>query len=186
VPFNSSYAPGDKKFDFDINQISISEKRKRAVDFSKPYYTTPQAVVTTAKSKIADAASIADLQDAKLGVQIGTTSLDATNEVIHPSADVQVFDTSGDVVAALKNGQVDGIVTDLPTAFYLTAAELDNGKIVGQFSAPGGDEWGLLVQKGSSLTPCLDQAIEALTASGELQSITDQWIGAEAGAPELG
>jgi polar amino acid transport system substrate-binding protein len=186
VPFNASYAPGDKKFDFDINQVSIDEKRKRAVDFSKPYYTTPQAVVVGPKSKIADAATLADLKDAKLGVQIGTTSLDATQEVIAPSSDPQVFDTSADVVAALKNGQVDGIVTDLPTAFYLTSVEIEGGKIVGQFSAPGGDEWGLLAQKGSTLVPCLDQALDAMTASGELQQITDQWIGAQAGAPELG
>ena len=116
VPFNSSYAPGEKKFDFDINQISISEKRQRAVDFSQPYYTTPQAVVTTAKSPAANATSLADLKDVQLGVQIGTTSLEAATEAIQPSKDPRVFDTSNDVVAALKNGQVDAIVVDLPTA----------------------------------------------------------------------
>ncbi len=184
VPFNSSYAPGEKKFDFDINQISINEKRQRAVDFSQPYYTTPQAVVTNAKSPAANATSLADLKDVQLGVQIGSTSLEAATEAIQPSKEPRVFDTSSDVVAALKNGQVDAIVVDLPTAFYLTSVEIDNGKIVGQFSAPGGDQWGLLLQKDSPLTTCLDQALMAMTNSGELQAITDQWIGADA-APVL-
>jgi polar amino acid transport system substrate-binding protein len=184
VPFNSSYAPGEKKFDFDINQISINAKRQRAVDFSQPYYTTPQAVLTTADSPAASATSLADLKDVQLGVQIGTTSLEAANEAIQPSKDPRVFDTSNDVVAALKNGQVEAIVVDLPTALYLAAAELDNGKIVGQFSAPGGDQWGLLLQKDSPLTTCVDQALMSMVNSGELQAITDQWIGADA-APVL-
>ncbi len=184
VPFNSSYAPGEKKFDFDINQISINAKRQRAVDFSQPYYTTPQAVVTTADSPAASATSLADLKDVQLGVQIGSTSLEAATEVIQPSKDPRVFDTSNDVVAALKNGQVEAIVVDLPTAFYLTSVEIENGKIVGQFSAPGGDQWGLLLQKDSPLTTCLDQALMSMTNSGELQAITDQWIGADA-APVL-
>jgi polar amino acid transport system substrate-binding protein len=184
VPFNSSYAPGKKKFDFDINQISITPERQRAVDFSAPYYTTPQAVLVAGDSDFADAASLADLKDAQLGVQIGTTSLEAATDAIQPSKDARVFDTSNDVVAALKNGQVDAIVTDLPTALYLAAVEIEGGKIAGQFSAPGGDEWGLLLQKDSPLTTCVDQAIAALDSSGELQAITSQWIGADA-APIL-
>ena len=172
VPFNSSYAPGEKKFDFDINQISINAKRQRAVDFSQPYYTTPQAVVTAADSPAASATSLADLKDAQLGVQIGSTSLDAATRSIQPSKDPRVFDTSNDVVAALKNGQVDAIVVDLPTAFYLTSVELDSGKIVGQFSAPGGDQWGLLLQKDSPLTDVPRPGADALTNSGELQPIT--------------
>jgi polar amino acid transport system substrate-binding protein len=185
VPFNSSYAPGPKKFDFDINQISITPKRAERVDFSTPYYTAPQAVISLKGSPAADATSLAELADAKLGVQVGTTSLDAANELIQPSVPPQVFNDSNDTVRALKTKRVDAIVVDLPTAFYLTAAEVPEAKITGQFDAPGGDDWGLVLAKDSSLTACVNQAIEELESSGELEEITDQWMGGQAGAPEL-
>jgi polar amino acid transport system substrate-binding protein len=185
VPFNSSYAPGPKKFDFDINQISITPAREKAVDFSRPYYTAPQAVVVPKSSDLAGASSLADLRDATIGVQIGTTSLDAAREVIKPNNDVKVFNDANDVVTALKQNQVDAVVLDLPTAFYLTAAQVPGSKIVGQFSAPGGDEFGLLLAKDSKLTPCVDDALAKLDSSGELQQITEKWMGATAGAPEL-
>jgi polar amino acid transport system substrate-binding protein len=185
VPFNSSYAPGPKDFDFDINQISITAAREKAVDFSKPYYTAPQAVVVPKGSDLAGASSLADLKDATIGVQIGTTSLDAAKEVIQPNEDVKVFNDSNDVVTALKQNQVDAVVLDLPTAFYLTAAQVPGAKIIGQFSAPGGDQFGLLLAKDSKLTPCLDEALGKLESSGELKQITDKWMGASAGAPEL-
>src|SRR5215208_1519432 len=184
VPFNSSYAPGPKDFDFDINQISITPPREKAVDFSKPYYVAPQAVVIGKGSDL-KVSSLADLKDATIGVQIGTTSLDAVNEVVKPSGDPKVFNDSNDVVTALKQNQVDAIVVDLPTAFYLTAAQVPGSKIVGQFSAPGGDSFGLLLQKDSKLTPCVDKAIAELKSSGELKQITDRWMGQAAGAPEL-
>jgi polar amino acid transport system substrate-binding protein len=184
VPFNSSYAPGPKDFDFDINQISITPAREKAVDFSKPYYVAPQAVVIGKGSDL-NVSSLADLKDATIGVQIGTTSLDAVSEVVKPDNDPKVFNDSNDVVTALKQNQVDAIVVDLPTAFYLTAAQVPGSKIVGQFSAPGGDSFGLLLQKDSKLTPCLDQAIDKLDSSGELKRITDRWMGDAAGAPEL-
>jgi polar amino acid transport system substrate-binding protein len=185
VPFNSSYAPGPKDFDFDINQISITPAREKAVDFSRPYYTAPQAVVVPKGSEFANVTSLADLKDAVIGVQIGTTSLDAARDVIQPNQDVKVFNDSNDVVTALKQDQVDAVVLDLPTAFYLTAAQVPGSKIVGQFNAPGGDEFGLLLAKDSELTPCVDEALEALDSSGELQQITDKWMGQSAGAPEL-
>jgi polar amino acid transport system substrate-binding protein len=185
VPFNSSYAPGPKKFDFDINQISITPARQKAVDFSSPYYTAPQAVVVPKGSDLASASSLADLKDATIGVQIGTTSLDAARDVIKPSKDVKVFNDSNDVVTALKQNQVDAVVLDLPTAFYLTAAQVPGAKIVGQFSAPGGDQFGLLLAKDSELTPCLNEALAKLKSGGQLQQITDKWMGATAGAPEL-
>jgi polar amino acid transport system substrate-binding protein len=185
VPFNSSYAPGPKDFDFDINQISITPKREQAVDFSRPYYVAPQAVVVGKGSKLTDVSSLADLADATIGVQIGTTSLDAVSEVIKPSKQPKVFNDSNDVVTALKQNQVDAVVLDLPTAFYLTAAQVPGSKIVGQFNAPGGDSFGLLAAKDSKLTPCLDEALKKLESSGELKQITDKWMGAAAGAPEL-
>ncbi len=185
VPFNSSYAPGPKKFDFDINQISISPKRAERVDFSTPYYTAPQAVLALKSSSAASATSLADLADAKIGVQVGTTSLDAVNELIKPTSQPQVFNDSNDTVRALKTKRVDAIVVDLPTAFYLTAAEIPEAKIAGQFDAPGGDDWGLVLAKDSELTACVNSALEELESSGELQQITDQWMGGQAGAPEL-
>ena len=185
VPFNASFAPGPKDFDFDINQISISPKRAERVDFSDPYYTAPQAVIALKSSDAANATSLADLKDAKLGVQIGTTSLDAAMESIQPSSQPQVFNDSNDTVRALKTERVDAIVVDLPTAFYLTAAEVPEAKIVGQFAAPGGDDWGAVLEKDSPLTDCVNQALADLEQSGELQEITDKWMGGQAGAPEL-
>ena len=185
VPFNASYAPGPKKFDFDINQISITPKRAERVDFSEPYYTAPQAVVSLKSAPAANATALAELADAKLGVQVGTTSLDAVSEVIEPSTQPQVFNDSNDTVRALKAKRVDAIVVDLPTAFYLTAAEIPEAKITGQFDAPGGDDWGVVLAKDSELTPCVNAAIGNLRSSGRLDELTDQWMGAQSGAPTL-
>lgn len=185
VPFNSSYAPGPKDFDFDINQISITPKRAERVDFSEPYYTAPQAVVALADSEAAGAGSLADLKQVQLGVQIGTTSLDAVDQVIQPEQQPQVFNDSNDVVTALKQGQVDAVVVDLPTAFYVTAAQVEGSEIVGQFDAPGGDAWGVVLSKGSELTGCVNQAIAALRDSGKLEDLEQRWMGEAAGAPEL-
>ena len=184
-PFNSSYAPGPKDFDFDLNQISITDKRSEAVDFSSPYYTADQAVVATGDSDIADAGSLADLADANIGVQIGTTSLDAVTASIEPTSEPQVFDTSNDVVSALENGQVDAIVVDTPTALFLTAVEIDDGVIVGEFEAPEGDEWGALLQKDSALTGCVSAAVDELKSSGELEKIQQRWINAGGGVATL-
>ncbi len=185
VPFNSSYAPGPKDFDFDVNQISITPTREKAADFSAPYYTANQAVVALKDSEAADATSLADLQSAKIGVQIGTTSLDGVEEKIEPSEQPQVFNSSNDVVTALKNEQIDAVVVDLPTALYLTAVQVPNSKVVGQFSVPGGDQWGALLEKDSELTSCISQAVEELEESGELEEITQRWMSKAAGAPEL-
>lgn len=184
-PFNSSYAPGPKSFDFDVNQISITPPREKAVDFSAPYYTADQAVVALKDSEAAKAKSLAELQDAKIGVQISTTSLEAVEEEIEPSSKPEVFNSSNDVVTALKNEQIDAVVVDLPTALYLTAAQVPQATVVGQFSAPGGDQWGALLEKESALTSCVSQAVEALESSGELEKITQRWMSKAAGAPEL-
>jgi polar amino acid transport system substrate-binding protein len=184
-PFNSSYAPGPKSFDFDVNQISITPPREKAVDFSAPYYTANQAVVALKDSEAAQAKSLADLKDAKIGVQISTTSLEAVEEEIEPSSKPEVFNSSNDVVTALKNEQIDAVVVDLPTALYLTAVQVPQATVVGQFSAPGGDQWGALLEKESALTSCVSQAVEALKSSGELEKITQRWMSKAAGAPEL-
>jgi polar amino acid transport system substrate-binding protein len=185
VPFNSSYAPGPKDFDFDINQISITPKRAQQVDFSSPYYTADQAVVTLKDSDYADATTLEELKGAKFGVQIGTTSLDAVNETIQPDDDPSVFQNSNDVVSALKQGQVDAVVVDTPTARYLTAVQVPDGTIVGEFPAPGGDEWGALLAKDSSLTACVSAAVDELKSSGELDQIQQEWINSAGGVKEL-
>jgi polar amino acid transport system substrate-binding protein len=185
VPFNSSYAPGPKRFDFDINQISITPQRAQQVDFSEPYYTTPQAVLVPAGSPFASATSVADLKEAQFGVQVGTTSLEAVESVIDPSQQPQVFNDSNDTVRALKSKQVEAIVVDLPTAIYLRDVEVPGSKVVGQFPAPGGDDWGVVLAKGSRLTPCVNEALGAMRASGELDEITAQWIGAAAPVLDL-
>jgi polar amino acid transport system substrate-binding protein len=179
VPFNSSYAPGEKKFDFDVNQISKNADREKAVDFSSTYYTTPQAIIVPKKSDFADVTTLDGFKDAEIGVQVGTTSLDAVTEQIAPTKDPKVFNDSNDVVTALKQSQVDAVVVDLPTALYLTAAEVPDATVVGQFSAPKGDDWGAVLTKGSPLTKCVSWAIDELKANGELDKITEQYLGGD-------
>jgi polar amino acid transport system substrate-binding protein len=184
-PFDSSYAPGPKSFDFDINEISITSARKQAVDFSTPYYTNPQGIIVAANGPYAHATSLTAFKNAKIGVQIGTTSLAAVTAEIKPANQPDVFNTSNDVVAAFRIHRVDAIVVDLATAFYLTSATLSHTAIAGQFSAPGGDNWGLLLSKGSGLTACLDKAVNALRANGTLASLNQRWIASQASVPEL-
>jgi polar amino acid transport system substrate-binding protein len=187
-PFDSSYAPGAKDFDFDINEVSITADRAKAVDFSTGYYTVNQGVLVLDGSKYAGATSLADLKGARIGVQVATTSYQAVVDEIKPNRQPDVYNTTDDEISALKDGQVDAIVTDMPTVYYLASAELNNGKILGQFSYDGGssaEQFGLLLQKNSKLTSCVDQAIAALTANGKLQQITEQWLSTSTDVPEL-
>jgi polar amino acid transport system substrate-binding protein len=184
-PFDSSYAPGPKPFDFDINEISITSARAKAVDFSTPYYTNPQAIVVVKGSKYQRATTLAQLRGAKFGVQEGTTSLAAVTAEIKPTQTPYVYNTSNDVVTALRQHGVDAIVVDLATAFYLTSGEIPHGLIIGQFGAPGGDNWGVLLSKHSKLTQCVDLAVGRLRSSGTLASITSRWMQSGAGVPVL-
>ncbi|WP_051967452.1 ABC transporter substrate-binding protein [Kitasatospora mediocidica] len=186
-PFDNSYAPGAKNFDFDINEISDTPQRAQAVDFSTSYYTADQGVLTLAGSPYANATSLGALKDARIGVQVATTSYQAVLDELKPSHQPSVFNTTNDEVNALQNGQIDAIVTDMPTVFYLAGSELNNGKILGQFGYAGGtpEEFGLLLQKGSALTSCVNQALTALKADGSLAKITSQWLSASANVPEL-
>ncbi|MGI5268157.1 ABC transporter substrate-binding protein [Nonomuraea sp. CA-218870] len=187
VKFDTAFAPGDKRFDFDINQVSITPDRAKAVDFSNGYYTVKQSVVTLGEGKFAGAASLAELKDAKIGVQVGTTALDAVKNVIQPNAEPNVYNEQIDSINALKNEQIDALVLDLPTAFYVTAAQVEGSKIVGQFGSTGStpEEFGLVMEKGSGLKSCVDKAIDALKANGDLAKIEQQWLSEAAGAPEL-
>ncbi|GAA1591565.1 ABC transporter substrate-binding protein [Actinoplanes couchii] len=186
VTFNNAIAPGPKKFDIDINQFSITDERKQAVDFSSPYYLVRQTVITTKGSKIAGAKSLADLKGAKLGGQVGTTSYTAITDLIKPDAAPSVFNNNDDAKAALVNGTVDGIVVDLPTAFYMTGAELDNGVIIGQLAQVGvPEQFGLVLDKGSALTGCVSKAVDQLRQDGTLAVLEKTWLADTAGAPEL-
>jgi polar amino acid transport system substrate-binding protein len=184
-PFNASFAPGPKDFDFDVNEISITPAREKAVDFSAPYYTANQAIVVLKSSEAAGAKSLEELQGLNIGVQVGTTSLEAVEDVIEPDSKPEVFNSSNDVITALKNEQIDAVVVDLPTALYLTAVQVPTATVVGQFAAPGGDQWGALLAKGSALTGCISEAVEELESSGELEAINKRWMSQAAGAPVL-
>jgi polar amino acid transport system substrate-binding protein len=186
VTFNNAIAPGPKAFDFDINQFSITPERRNAVDFSSPYYLVRQTVITVKGSKIAGAKSIADLRAAKLGAQVGTTSYTAITDLIQPTAKPSVFNNNDDAKAALVNGTVDGIVVDLPTAFYMTGAELDNGVIVGQLPQIGvPEQFGLVLDKDSPLTGCVSKAVDQLRQDGTLAVLEKTWLAGTGGAPEL-
>lgn len=184
--FNKVIQPGPKDFDLDLNQFSITEARRKAVDFSSGYYDVVQAVVTNKGSALDGATTVAELADAKLGAQVGTTSYTAITDQIQPSEDPAVFDTNDQAVQALKNGQIDGIVVDLPTAFYMAAAQLDDGVIVGQLPAAGGEveQFGAVLAKDSPLTDCVSGAVDALREDGVLDQINQEWL-AQQGAPEL-
>lgn len=186
--FDEAIAPGVKNFDFNVQQFSITDERKKAVDFSTPYYTTTQTVITVEGSKVADATSLADLKDAVIGAAVGTTSFNAINTAIQPNTEPSAFNNNGDAVAALQSGQIDALVVDLPTALYLTAVELSGGKVIGQLSGVqdlGGDSFGLVLDKGSKLTNAVSDAVDKLRENGTLQTLADKWLADYAGVPVL-
>ena len=186
VTFNAVIAPGPKSFDADLDEVSITAVRKKSLDFSSGYYDVTQAVIALKGSKAAGVHTVAGLRGFKLGAQVGTTSYTAITDVIKPTKSPSVFNSNDDAKAALKNGQIDGLVVDLPTAFYITSAQLDNGVIVGQLPAGGGtpEQFGMVLDKGSSLTSCVTQAVDALRKNGTLTKLADKWL-SQQGAPKL-
>lgn len=187
VPFNKAFAPGEKTFDFDINQVSVSDERKKAVDFSSGYYDVRQAVIALKDSEAAKATGIADLKKLHLGAQVGTTSLNYIDDVVKPTQDAAAYSKNDQAKSALKNGQIDAIVVDLPTAFYITAAEVTDATIVGQFENQGGtpEQFGLVLDKGSALTSCVTGAVDALREDGTLAKIEQEWLSDAVDAPVL-
>ncbi|HEU5214869.1 MAG TPA: ABC transporter substrate-binding protein [Gaiellaceae bacterium] len=187
VPFNRSFAPGKKAFDFDINQISYTPERAKVVTFSKSYYDVNQAVVVLKGTKIASVDSIAGLRPFKLGAQVGTTSYTFITSTIKPTKQPAVYPQNAGAVQALKNRQIDGLVVDLPTAFYVSAAQVPNSKVLGQFEGGGGGAgyFGMVFAKGNSLAACVDQALAKLRANGTLQQIQQKWLAKATGAPVL-
>jgi polar amino acid transport system substrate-binding protein len=181
VPFLQSFKPGAKNFDFDINQISYKPERANAVDFSDSYYDVEQAIVGLESNHIANAKSIDALKDHKLGAVVGTTSLEAINERIEPSEEPSVYDTNNDVLAALKAKQIDGGAVDFPTALYMAAVQLEGGTVVGRLSAEeGGEYFGVVLEKDSPLTECVNDAITALHDDGTIDRLQQKWLGGSA------
>jgi polar amino acid transport system substrate-binding protein len=179
TPFDAAIAPGPKDFDFNLQQYSITEDRLEVVSFSVPYYTSTQAVVAGPDSPAIGATTLPELQELRLGVAAGTTSLGLVEDVIQPSADPQVFNTNADAVQALSTQQVDGLVVDLPTALFLAAAQIEGGVVVGQFppvDAAPGEDWGLMFEQDNPLVECVDYALLRLRESGELDEITTTWM----------
>lgn len=184
--FDQIIAPGAKDFDFAINQVSISDERKQNLAFSSPYYETTQAVVTLEGSPAAGATSLADLKDVRIGAMVGTTSLTAAQNTIAPTTPVSPFNDNDQVKQALTSGLVDAIVVDLPTALYVTAAELDGGVLIGQLpGSAGGDQFGLVLDLESPLTADVSAAVDALREDGTLAELEAQWLTDAAGAPVL-
>jgi polar amino acid transport system substrate-binding protein len=187
VPFNKAFAPGPKAFDFDINQISITPARAKVVSFSTSYYDVNQALVVNKGTKIASVKSIKGLGPFKLGAQLGTTSYTYIKNRIKPSQQPAVFNSNAAAVLALKSKQIDGLMVDLPTAFYVTAVQVPNGKILGQFENKGGatDRFGVALAKGNTLTACVNRAISSLRSSGALKKLQQLWLAKATGAPVL-
>lgn len=184
--FDSAIAPGPKAWDFNLQQYSINAQRKKAVDFSSPYYTTTQAVLTYAGSPAATATTIAELKNVKFGVAVGTTSQTALTSVIAPTNQPKIFNNNDDLVQALKSKQIEALVVDLPTAIYLSAAVISNGKIVGQLAdSTGGDQYGLVLPKGSKLTVPVTAAVDALSADGTLKALEKTWLSESIKVPVL-
>jgi len=185
--FDAAIAPGPKTFDFNLQQYSITDERKQVVDFSSPYYKSNQAIVSFKGSKIDGVTTLQGLADAgaKLGAAVSTTSLDVIETQLGLKA--SVFNDNAAAVTALKNKQIDGLVVDLPTAFYLSAVEVPSGIIVGQIdgSDSGDQGFGLLLSKDNPITSCVTKAVDAIRDNGTLQAIIDQWLTASAGAPVL-
>jgi polar amino acid transport system substrate-binding protein len=187
VPFDNSFKPGTKAFDFDINQISFTPVRAQAVDMSDGYYFVNQAVVALSANPISKVTSVSGLKPFRLGAQVGTTSYATITDVIKPTPEAKVYDTNDLAIAALKGKQIDGIVVDLPTAFYMAGAQLTGGQVVGQFALPSGsadlEHFSLVLAKGSSLTSCVNGAIGAIKDDGTLAAITTEWLSDKAAAP---
>ncbi len=188
VPFDNSFAPGAKTFDIDINQVSFTPERAQAVDLSDGYYTLNQSIVALKDNGVASAKTVADLKAFKFGAQVGTTSLDTINSVIAPTAAAMVYNSNDDAIAALTSKQIDGLVVDLPTAFFVTAAQVENSVIVGQFEPPTGtdaEHFSVVLAKDSPLTDCVNAAIAELESDGTLDAITQEWLADKASAPVI-
>jgi len=185
VAFNESFAPGPKDFDFVLQQISYKAKRDEAVDFSESYYDVNQALVAAQDSSIAGATTVAELADAKLGAPIGTTSLDVIEDVIQPSQEPNVYDDLALAIQDLKSGAIDGVIVDLPSAFFITAVQFTKGVVVGQFELESQEYFAMVFETGSPLVECVNLALQEIRADGTLDAIHQEWLADKTNAPVL-
>ena len=183
--FDAAIAPGPKDFDFNLQQYTITDERKEVVDFSEGYYSAPQAIFGLADSAAAGATSLADLKSLKIGVAAGTTSIAYVEDVIQPEAEPFIFTDNAAAKTALESNQIDAVVSDLPTALFITAVEIEGTTVFGQIEGSGTDEFGLLLAKDSPLTECVNLALQALKDSGELDAITTEWMSEYTEAPVI-
>ena len=184
--FDAAIAPGPKTFDFNIQQYTITDERKENVDFSSPYYAASQAVVSIEGSAAEGVTTLDGLKDLVLGAMVGSTSAQTIDEVVAPTTPAQLYNSNEDAKAALEAGQIDGLVLDLPTAYYATGVYIENSFIVGELPTAGiPDEWGLVLAKDSPLTADVTAAVDALRENGTLEAITDEWLGEGAGVTKL-
>jgi polar amino acid transport system substrate-binding protein len=182
-PFNKSYAPGQKEYDFDINEITITKERDQAVDFSDGYFDNNQGILALKDNPITDVSSIDDLAGYRLGTQVGTTSLDFINSVIQPDEDPKVFDTTNDVKSALESGQIDALITDVVTTVYLRDFEIEGSEVIGQY--PEKEEFGMLFEEGSELRDCVNEVLADIKADGTLQKLQDKFLQQYLSVPTL-
>ncbi|HEY3920671.1 MAG TPA: ABC transporter substrate-binding protein [Gaiellaceae bacterium] len=186
VPFERSFAPGPKSFDFDINQISYTAARAKVVSFSSSYYDVNQSVVVLDGTPISKVKTLAGLRKFKLGAQLGTTSYAYIQSKIKPSTQANVYQQNASAIEALKDKQIAGLVVDLPTAFYVTSAQVSHSKVLGQFPAPtGGEHFGMVFAKGNPLVSCVNTALAKLKANGTLKLLQQVWLAKATGAPVL-
>jgi polar amino acid transport system substrate-binding protein len=185
--FDEAIAPGPKDWDFNIQQYSITEAREEVVDFSDPYYETQQALVTFPDSPFAEADSVDDLKEAVLGAAIGTTSLDFVEDVIQPDTAPSVYDENVDVQAAMNAGQIDGLVVDLPTAYFMIAVQIEGAIIAGVFEAQAEspDRFGLLFEEDNPLVECVNEALATLRDNGTLAALEEEWLTQEGEIPQI-
>jgi polar amino acid transport system substrate-binding protein len=173
-PFNKSYAPGSKDYDFDVNQITITPEREEVVDFSDGYFDNNEGLLVMEGTPIADATNVDDLREFVLGAQVGTTSLKFINTVIQPNESPKVFDTTNDSKSALESGQIDGLITDVVTTVYLRDFEIKGSEVVGQY--PGNDQFGMLFEEGNPLVDCVNEVLAEIESDGTLQSLEEKWL----------
>jgi polar amino acid transport system substrate-binding protein len=186
--FDEAIAPGEKNFDFNMQQYSITPEREETISFSDPYYSSNQAIVALADSPAEGATTVADLVDVKFGAQAGTTSLTFINDIIKPTNEPFVYDDNAGAKAALEAGQIDAIVVDLPTALFISAVEIEGTSVVGQFPGSAGgltDDFGAVFTKDNPLVACVNTALAALKESGELAKIEQTWLSDNNGVPVI-
>jgi polar amino acid transport system substrate-binding protein len=182
-PFNRSYAPGTKDYDFDINQITITPEREEAVDFSDGYYDNAQGVLTLKNSPVADAQTISELKEAQFGAQVGTTGLEFISETIEPNEEPKIYDTTNDAKSALEAGQIDAFATDLPTTVYLRDVEINNSVVVGKY--PTNEQFGMLFEQGNPLVGCVNEVLGEMKDDGTLQNLEEKYLQQYLSVPTL-